>query len=287
MHATNPTLHRRPLRDVTPAKFAHQDSTIVIDWDPQTPNDLFQTRYELLKATIRQVIFRGGLESYWETNPKTGVRKPSTLLNDLIENATSEGLYLLRPQITASELLHSDMSDEVIQLTRYPLSDAELVRQAKCIADKVVKSQKIIKRPYKRDEAGNLVLRDGKPVRGYKCVGLRTEHPVRNRDINDNPVQGWSSPVDNFISGIDGRPINGGQTTNYAYATDAMVNEIQRRTLREVLSEYLGRDDAEWLLDYTDGRYPKSAEGDEMAEALTEKLKPYSAELEKFRSLLT
>lgn len=282
MHATNPTLHRRPLRDVTPAKFAHQDSTIVIDW----ANDLFQTRYELLKATIRQVIFRGGLESYWETNPTTGERKPSTALNDLIEAATGEGLCLLRPQITANELLHSDMSDAVLQLAR-PLSDSELVRQAKCIADKVVKSQKIIKRPYKRDEAGNLVLRDGKPVRGYKCVGLRTEHPVRNRDINDNPVQGWSSPVDNFISGIDGRPINGGQTTNYAYAaTDAMVNEIQRRTLREVLAEYL-RDDAEWLLDYTDGRYPKSAEGDEMAEALIEKLIPHKDALEKFRSLLT
>ncbi len=285
MNASKPT--RTLLRDVTPpATLAHQD-TIVIDWDSQTPNDLFQTRYELLKATIRQVIFRGGLESYWETNPKTDVRKPSTLLNDLIENATREGLYLLRPQITANELLHSDMSDEAIQLTR-PLSDAELVRQAKCIADKFVKREKIIKRPYKRDEAGNLVLRDGKPVRGYKCVGLRVEHPRQNKDINDNLVQGWSSPIDNFVSGIDGRPINGGRVTNYAYAaTDAMVNEVQRRVLREVLAEYLGRDDAEWLLDYTDGRYPKSVEGDEMAEALTEKLIPHKDALEKFRSLLT
>ena len=97
-NATNPQTRasksKRPLRDrKSPHKHAHQDSTIVIgDWG-ESP---FQVRYELLKKTIRTVILRGGLESLWMTDPTDGQRKPSTLLNDLIETATAEGLYLLR-----------------------------------------------------------------------------------------------------------------------------------------------------------------------------------------------
>jgi len=57
--------------------------------------------------------------------------------------------------------------------------------------------------------------------------------------------------------------------------------------LHELLAKYLGQDDAEWLLDYKDGRYPLSVESDEMAELLTERLKPHAAELNQFRDLLT
>ena len=226
---------------------------------------------------------RGGLCSLMQGE------KPSALLNDLIEGATHDGLYLLRPQITASELLHSDMSDEAIELTLYPLPDKELVRRAKCIADKVVKSQKIISRRCKRDAAGTIIRDDkGKAVRGYQCVDLRIEHPTHNRDLNGDIVQGWSSPVDTFVSGIDGRPINRGRTSDYANAaTNAEVVKFQKQLLHELVAKYLGQDDAEFLLDYHEGRYPDSEQTSEMAELLMEKLAPYTDELQQFRDLLT
>jgi hypothetical protein len=220
-------------------------------------------------------------------------------LNGLIEDATSEGLYLLRrPQITQRELplvelfeggSYDQVKDSVVSLTLPAFSDAELVREAKRLADKVVKQQKIIKRPYKRDEAGNLILNDkGKPVKGYECVGLRIEHPVQNRDSDDKLLNAWTDPTTGFVSGIDGRPVNGGRTTDYAQvATNQQVAEFQRQLLHEVLAKHVGRDDSEFLLDYLNGRFPESPETTEMAELLMLKLAPYRKELEQFRDLLT
>jgi hypothetical protein len=179
--------------------------------------------------------------------------------------------------------------DDILALTLPAFSDAELVRRAKCIADKIVKSQKIIRRPCKRDADGN-VIRDaqGRPRRGYECLGLRIEHPVRSKDVNQEHEPGWTSPVDNFVSGMDGRPINGGTTTNYAHAaTNEMVNKFQREMLLEVIASHLGQDDAEFLIDYLTGRFPDSPVADEMAVFFVEQLKPFRDEMEQFRSLLT
>jgi hypothetical protein len=299
VHASNPrTRKRKPLRDVEPPrKHAHQDATLVLG-DYSEPSD-FKPRYELLKKTIRTVILRGGLESLWLTDPESGRRNPSALLNGLIEDATLSGLHLLRrPQITQRELPlielfegddYGQVKDEALGLTLPAFSDAELVREAKCIADGIVKQQKIIKRPYKRNEDGTPVLNDrGKPVKGYKCVGLRIEHPVQNRDKDDNLVNEWTDPTAGFVSGLDGRPVDGGRTTDYAQvATNQQVAEFQRQLLHEVLAKHLGQDDSEFLLDYLNGRFPESPETTEMAELLMLKLAPYRKELEQFRDLLT
>jgi hypothetical protein len=299
VHASNPrTRKRKPLRDVQPPrKHVHQDATLVLG-DYSEPSD-FKPRYELLKKTIRTVILRGGLESLWLTDPESGRRNPSALLNGLIEDATLSGLHLLRrPQITQRELPlielfegddYGQVKDEALGLTLPAFSDAELVREAKCIADGIVKQQKIIKRPYKRNEDGTPVLNDrGKPVKGYKCVGLRIEHPVQNRDKDDNLVNEWTDPTAGFVSGLDGRPVNGGRTTDYAQvATNQQVAEFQRQLLHEVLAKHLGQDDSEFLLDYLNGRFPESPETTEMAELLMLKLAPYRKELEQFRDLLT
>jgi len=236
-----------------------------------------------LKTTIKKVILRGGLYSLMPNG------KPSAVLNGLIEQATYDGYKLLRPQITACELLHSDLSDAAIELTRYPLPDKELVRSAKCVADKVVKSQKIISQrsERKRDEAGNLLREpNGRLQRKYKCVDLRIEHPTQARDEDGKPLRGeWTDHRDGQVSGMDGRPI---RTTNYAYAADnAMVAECQRSLFLEVIAGYLGQEQAEWLLDYTNGRYPTTPESDEVAAFLREQLMPYIKELEGFRDLLT
>jgi hypothetical protein len=282
MYAANPAKSRtrkvRPLRDVSPpTRHAHQDSRIVMgDWN-ESP--AFQDRLELLKTTIRKVVLRGGLFSLMPDG------KPSALLNDLIEGATHDGLYLLRRQITANELLHSDMSDEAIELTFYPLPDRELIRRAKCIADKVVKSQKIISRRAKRDEAGNIIRDDkGRAKRGYKCVDLRIEHPVLQRDEDGKPTGAWTDHRDGQVSGIDGRPMNGGRSDS---ATNQQVANFQRQLLHEVLAKHLGQDDSEFLLEYLNGRFPESPETAEMAELLMLKLAPHADELEQFRDLLT
>ncbi len=108
MYATNPAKSRtrkvRPLRDVQPlTRHAHQDATLVLG--DYSEASIFEPRYDLLKTTIRKVILRGGLESLWTVDPQDGQRKPSALLNGLIEDATLSGLYLLRrPQITKREL---------------------------------------------------------------------------------------------------------------------------------------------------------------------------------------
>jgi hypothetical protein len=301
VHASNPrTRKRKPLRDVQPPKrHAHQDSALELTLADYSEASTFEPRYDLLKTTVRKVILRGGLESLWTVDPQDGKRKPSALLNGLIEDATSEGLYLLRrPQITQRELplvelfeggSYDQVKDSVVSLTQPAFSDAELVREAKRLADKVVKQQKIIKRPYKRDEAGNLILNDkGKPVKGYECVGLRIEHPVQNRDSDDKLLNAWTDPTTGFVSGIDGRPVNGGRTTDYAQvATNQQVAEFQRQLLHEVLAKHLGQDDSEFLLDYLNGRFPESPETTEMAELLLLKLAPYRRELEQFRDLLT
>jgi hypothetical protein len=301
VHASNPrTRKRKPLRDVQPPKrHAHQDSALELTLADYSEASTFEPRYDLLKTTVRKVILRGGLESLWTVDPQDGKRKPSALLNGLIEDATSEGLYLLRrPQITQRELplvelfeggSYDQVKDSVVSLTLPAFSDAELVREAKRLADKVVKQQKIIKRPYKRDEAGNLILNDkGKPVKGYECVGLRIEHPVQNRDSDDKLLNAWTDPTTGFVSGIDGRPVNGGRTTDYAQvATNQQVAEFQRQLLHEVLAKHLGQDDSEFLLDYLNGRFPESPETTEMAELLLLKLAPYRRELEQFRDLLT
>jgi hypothetical protein len=301
VHASNPrTRKRKPLRDVQPPKrHAHQDSALELTLADYSEASTFEPRYDLLKTTVRKVILRGGLESLWTVDPQDGKRKPSALLNGLIEDATSEGLYLLRrPQISQRELplvelfeggSYDQVKDSVVSLTLPAFSDAELVREAKRLADKVVKQQKIIKRPYKRDEAGNLILNDkGKPVKGYECVGLRIEHPVQNRDSDDKLLNAWTDPTTGFVSGIDGRPVNGGRTTDYAQvATNQQVAEFQRQLLHEVLAKHLGRDDSEFLLDYLNGRFPESPETTEMAELLMLKLAPYRKELEQFRDLLT
>jgi hypothetical protein len=301
VHASNPrTRKRKPLRDVQPPKrHAHQDSALELILADYSEASTFEPRYDLLKTTVRKVILRGGLESLWTVDPQDGKRKPSALLNGLIEDATSEGLYLLRrPQITQRELplvelfeggSYDQVKDSVVSLTLPAFSDAELVREAKRLADKVVKQQKIIKRPYKRDEAGNLILNDkGKPVKGYECVGLRIEHPVQNRDSDDKLLNAWTDPTTGFVSGIDGRPVNGGRTTDYAQvATNQQVAEFQRQLLHEVLAKHLGQDDSEFLLDYLNGRFPESPETTEMAELLMLKLAPYRKELEQFRDLLT
>jgi hypothetical protein len=301
VHASNPrTRKRKPLRDVQPPKrHAHQDSALELTLADYSEASTFEPRYDLLKTTVRKVILRGGLESLWTVDPQDGKRKPSALLNGLIEDATSEGLYLLRrPQITQRELplvelfeggSYDQVKDSVVSLTLPAFSDAELVREAKRLADKVVKQQKIIKRPYKRDEAGNLILNDkGKPVKGYECVGLRIEHPVQNRDSDDKLLNAWTDPTTGFVSGIDGRPVNGGRTTDYAQvATNQQVAEFQRQLLHEVLAKHLGQDDSEFLLDYLNGRFPESPETTEMAELLMLKLAPYRKELEQFRDLLT
>jgi hypothetical protein len=301
VHASNPrTRKRKPLRDVQPPKrHAHQDSALELTLADYSEASTFEPRYDLLKTTVRKVILRGGLESLWTVDPQDGKRKPSALLNGLIEDATSEGLYLLRrPQITQRELplvelfeggSYDQVKDSVVSLTLPAFSDAELVREAKRLADKVVKQQKIIKRPYKRDEAGNLILNDkGKPVKGYECVGLRIEHPVQNRDSDDKLLNAWTDPTTGFVSGIDGRPVNGGRTTDYAQvATNQQVAEFQRQLLHEVLAKHVGRDDSEFLLDYLNGRFPESPETTEMAELLMLKLAPYRKELEQFRDLLT
>jgi hypothetical protein len=301
VHASNPrTRKRKPLRDVQPPKrHAHQDSALELTLADYSEASTFEPRYDLLKTTVRKVILRGGLESLWTVDPQDGKRKPSALLNGLIEDATSEGLYLLRrPQISQRELplvelfeggSYDQVKDSVVSLTLPAFSDAELVREAKRLADKVVKQQKIIKRPYKRDEAGNLILNDkGKPVKGYECVGLRIEHPVQNRDSDDKLLNAWTDPTTGFVSGIDGRPVNGGRTTDYAQvATNQQVAEFQRQLLHEVLAKHVGRDDSEFLLDYLNGRFPESPETTEMAELLMLKLAPYRKELEQFRDLLT
>jgi hypothetical protein len=200
--------------------------------------------------------------------------KPSALLNGLIEQATGEGLPLLREPKSITDFTNGSPA----------FSDAEVIRAAKCIADKIVKAQKIITRKCKRDDAGNPILKDGKTVRGYQCVGLRIEHPVRNQD--ENSAQPWTSPVDSFVAGMDGHAINGGKTTNYATAaTNQQVARFQKNMLHEVLAKYLG-DDAEFLMDWFDGRYD-SPVADEMAAFMIECLKPHRDELERFRDLLT
>jgi hypothetical protein len=175
--------------------------------------------------------------------------------------------------------------NEALALTLYPLSDAEMVRRAKCIADKAVKDQKIISRRAKRDEAGNILRDDkGRAKRGYQCVGLRIEHPTPSRDAEGN--REWSSPVGE-VAGMDGRPINGGRTTNYSHAAmNEMVNKFQKGLLLETLAGYLGRDDAEFLMDWAEGRFDSEV-ADEMAAFFIECLTPHRSELEQFRDLLT
>jgi hypothetical protein len=270
LNATNPqakSRKRKPLRDVQPiARHAHQDSTLVLGDRLASPE--FRKRYELLKTTVRRVILRGRLFTLMPDD------KPSALLNGLIEQATGEGLALLREPATATDWTNGSPA----------FSDAEVVRAAKCIADKIVKAQKVITRKCKRDDAGNPILKDGKTVRGYQCVGLRIEHPIRNQD--ENPDQPWTSPVDSFVVGMDGHTINGGRTTNYSQVgTQAMVSRFQRQMLHEVLEKYLG-EDADFLIDYLAGRYD-SPVADEMAACLIECLKPHRDELEQFRDLLT
>jgi len=268
----NPHTKRKPLRDVQPSKLhAHQDSTICLGDYSDSPR--FQERYKLLKSTISKVVLMGGLVSLMPAG------KPTALMNAIIERATLDGLYLLREPQTATDWTNGSPA----------FSDAEIVRKAKCIADGAVKAEKIISRRGKRDESGNFIRDEkGRVKRGYKA-DLRITHPVQHRDINDNPVQEWIDPVDSFVSGTDGRPINGGRTTDYANAaTNQRVAKFQKQLLHEVIAGYLGgKDDAEFLMDYIDGRFPESPETAEMAEFFMEKLKPHAAELEQFRDLYT
>jgi hypothetical protein len=270
--APTKTRKRKPLRDVKPRRSFHL----------QTYGTFPQ--YELLIKTIRKTLFGAHLPASWTyasdpNNPEK--QQVSPQMNDLIEEGVSQSCYLLRQPKTVTDFTNG---------IPWGLSEDEIVKQAKSIAGKLARNQMDITRPYKRDAAGNLLRNDkGKPVKGYKRQMRIAEH-TREETSHDEPLAPLVSPLQNYAVSVTGKTVSRGGTSTADYArasTNEIMGEFQKKAFRAILAAYLGDDDAEWLLDYLDGIYPRSAESDEMAEVFMLKLAPYADKLEQFRDLYT
>lgn len=276
MVCTNP---RKPLKDITPPRPAFYLQTY--DAYPQ---------YELLIETIRKTLFQGGRFPAWLTKEydEQGRQRVSPWMNDLIDQGVQAGVSLLL-QVTQKELSflkylwddgYEQFADEVLTL---PVQDEVIIKGAKAIAGKLIRDQKVIRRPYKLNPDGTRVLRDGKPVKGYDAE-MRAVHPVQDRDPDGKLISSWTPAHSTYAAGVTGERVS---TGNPNASNNQMLNKLQKNILHELLEKHLGQDDAEFLIDYHAGRFPESDETAEMAELLTLKLAPYRTELEQFRSLLT
>jgi hypothetical protein len=279
MHAINSAKKRRPLPDVKPkAKFAHQESTIVLGYrDPVRLEELRDSsfRFELLSKTIRSTIAKGGLSNLWSIN---GAAKssPSVLLNLLIEQATAEALPLIRRPMTPAECMNG---------CDFGFSDYEVIRQATNIATKHVRAQKVITRPYKINDGGSLILRDGRPVQGYEAM-FRIVYPVQLTD-DGKKIQEWDDPTAKCASGFDGKAL---PLSPKGDAEDVLIDAFMRAMLRDLLADYVGQEDAGWLLEYLDSkgnRRPFTDQERQRASRLITRLAEHETELRRFACLLT
>jgi hypothetical protein len=233
MYATNPTKTRkaRPLRDVKPRRSFHLNTYGTL---PQ---------YELLIQTIRKTLFGAHLPASWtyESDPNNPEKpRVSPQMNDLVEAGVSQSCYLLRQPKTATDFTNG---------IPWGVSDGEIVKGCKSIAGKLARNQMDITRPYKRDEAGNLLRNDkGKPVKGYQSQMRIAEH-TREETSPDEPLAPLVSPIDNYAVSVTGKTISRGGT-DCRQSTDEMVNHFDCEMFKTVLAEVIDKDDAQWLLEY-------------------------------------
>jgi hypothetical protein len=234
MYATNPTKTRkaRPLRDVKPRRSFHLNTYGTL---PQ---------YELLIQTIRKTLFGAHLPASWtyESDPNNPEKpRVSPQMNDLVEAGVSQSCYLLRQPKTATDFTNG---------IPWGVSDGEIVKGCKSIAGKLARNQMDITRPYKRDAAGNRILRNGKPVKGYKRQMRIAEH-TREGTSHDEPLAPLVSPLQNCAVSVTGKTISRGGTADYARAsTDELVNKFDCEMFKTLLAEVIDKDDAQWLLEY-------------------------------------
>jgi hypothetical protein len=208
-------------------------------------------------------------------------------MNDIVEQGVQAGVSILL-QVTQKEISflkyiwgdgYEQFANDVLTL---PVQDEVIIKGAKSIAGKLIRDQKIIRRPYKLNEDGTRVLRDGMPQRGY-AAEMRAVHPVQDKDEDGELISSWTPGHSAYAAGATGERVPAGDPNA---SNNQMLNKLQKNILCELLEKHLGQD-AEFLLDYHAGRFPESTQTTEMAELLMMKLAPYRTELEQFRSLLT
>jgi hypothetical protein len=234
MYASNPTKTRKPLRDVKPRRSFHL----------QTYGTFPQ--YELLIKTIRTTLFGAHLPASWtyENDPNNPEKQQvSPQMNDLVEAGVSQSCYLIRQPKTVTDFTNG---------IPWGLSDSEIIKDAKSIAGKLARNQMDITRPYKRDAAGNRILRNGKPVKGYKRQMRIAEH-TREGTSHDEPLAPLVSPLQNCAVSVTGKTVSRGGTSTADYArasTDELVNKFDCEMFKTLLAEVIDKDDAKWLLEY-------------------------------------
>jgi hypothetical protein len=290
MHAANPAKFRTrkaPLRDVKPKRSFYLKDEI----NKTLP------QYQLLIATVRKTLFGAHLPAWWtyESDPSDldGKQRVSPLMNDLIDTGVSQCSHLLRRGLTPREktFLQSvgDWHDDYATLV--PLPDSEVVRQAKAIAGKLARNTMIIRRPYKLDESGNRILdAKGQPKRGYQSE-IRTAHPSQDKDPdNGELVESWTSPLANHAVGTTGNPVAANPTKGHDDATSQMVDLFMTQAFDGVLRDFLGEENAHWLLDYYSSignGQPKTDAERQRACSLMKILKDRQGDLRDFLCLLT
>ena len=284
MYATNPTQHRRPLRDVRmPRRNTYLKAEIVATF-PQ---------YELLITMVRKPLFGGHLPAWWTySTDAEGKQRVSHLMNDLIETGVSRCSHLIRRGLTHKEkaFLQSvgDWNEDYDNLV--PLPDSEVIKQAKSIAGKLAREQMIIRRPYKLDDGNYILNAEGQPKRGYSSE-IKVAHPTQDKDPdNGEPLESWTSPLINHAVGVTGKPVALKTTKDYDGATSQMVDLFMTQSFDEVLRTFLGEDDAHWLLDYYNSigsGQPKSDAERQRACALMKILREHQDELRDYLCLLS
>jgi len=271
MYATNPTKTRkvRPLRDVKPRRSFHLNTYGTF---PQ---------YEILIQTIRKTLFGAHLPASWtyESDPNNPEKqRVSPQMNALVEAGVSQSCHLLRQPKTATDFTNG---------IPWGLSDSEIVKGCKSIAGKLARNQMDITRPYKRDEAGNLLRNDkGKPVKKYQSQMRIAEH-TREETSPDEPLAPLVSPLESYAVSVTGKTISSGGTDCRQSTTEA-VYDFDRKMFIAVLATFITPADAEWLLfEYDNLGRPKTPAERQRAYALMEILREHQDELQPYFDALS
>jgi hypothetical protein len=265
MYASNPAKSRkvRPLRDVKPRRSFYLNTYGTF---PQ---------YELLIQTIRKTLFGAHLPASWtyECDPNNPEKqRVSPQMDDLIDAGVSQSCYLVRQPTTVTDFTNG---------IPWGLSDSEIVKGAKSIAGKLARNQMDITRPYKRDEAGDLLRNDkGKPIKGYRYQMRIAEH-TREETSHDEPIAPLVSPLQNYAVSVTGKTIS--ETADHRQSTNEAVYDFDRKMFIAVLANVIEKADAEWLLFEYDnlGRTKTPAER-QRAYALMETLREHQDELQPY-----
>jgi hypothetical protein len=213
-------------------------------------------------------------------------------MNDLIDTGVCQSSHLLRRGLTQGEkaFLQSvgDWNDDYDNLV--PLPDSEVIKQATSLAGTLAREQMIIKRPYKLNPDGNRILdAKGQPKRRYQSQ-IKVAHPTQDKDPDNGEfLESWTSPLVNHAVGVTGKPV-ALNSQDYDGATSQIVHLFMVQAFDEVLRNFLGEDDAHWLLDYYNSigsGLPKSDAERQRACALMRVLREHQDELRDYLCLLT